>query len=330
MRILITGGAGYIGSHAAKAVSAAGFEPLVFDNLSRGHRWAVRWGPLYVGDLQDKDRISEVIRVSRPDAAMHFAASAYIGESMHDPSGYYRNNFVGTLNLLDCLRENGVKSLVFSSTCAVYGIPDVVPISENSNTSPINPYGESKLAVEKLLSWFGRAYGMRWAALRYFNAAGADLQGEIGECHDPEPHLIPLVIEAALGKRDNVSILGTDYETPDGTAIRDYIHVDDLADAHVRALQHILAGESDALTLNLGTGQGHSVRQVIELAKEISGRPIHEISTMRRAGDPPILIANPAKAEAILNWKATRSDLKTIVESALRWHSRNVRSDGIG
>ena len=328
MYVLVTGGAGYIGSHTAKALARAGFEPIVYDNLSMGHRWAVRWGPFCEGDLLDIERLRSVIQQFRPVAAIHFAASAYVGESIQIPGKYFRNNVVTTINLLDALCAAGVNNIVLSSTCAVYGCPDTVPIREDSTKLPVNPYGESKLFVERMLPWYSRAHGLRWAALRYFNASGADLDGEIGESHRPETHLIPLVIESALGKRGVVEVFGTDYGTNDGTAVRDYIHVDDLADAHVRAFRHLLSA-GDNVALNLGTGRGYSVRQIIKAVEEKSGRRVPVQYSPRRPGDPPELIADAACAEAILGWRARHSSLSTIIESALNWHANQIsRSNG--
>jgi UDP-glucose-4-epimerase GalE len=322
MRILITGGAGYIGSHTAKAVAAQGWEPVVVDNLSNGHRWAVRWGPFYLADLQDKERLDAVIRKTRPDAVIHFAASAYVGESVVDPAKYFRNNVVSTVNLLECLVRHDVNNLVLSSSCAVYGIPPTLPITEDSDKKPLNPYGESKLAIERMLPWYGSAYGLRWVALRYFNAAGADPEGDIGECHLPETHLVPLVIDAALGRREHVDVFGTDYSTPDGTAIRDYVHVSDLAEAHVLAVRHLLRRQCGCdLRINLGTGSGYSVRDIMRAVTNISGYSVPARFAERRIGDPSYLIADPSKARAVLGWTPMHSDLETIINSALRWHT---------
>jgi UDP-glucose-4-epimerase GalE len=319
--ILVTGGAGYIGSHACKALARAGHRPVVYDNLSRGHRHAVRWGPLVEGDIADRSRLGAALADHRVAAVMHFAAYAYVGESVSDPSLYYRNNLCGTLALLDAMREAGVGEIVFSSTCATYGTPDAVPIGETAPQRPVNPYGETKLAIERALHWYGQAYGVRSASLRYFNAAGADRDGEIGETHEPETHLVPLVLQAALGRRPAIEVYGTDYPTPDGTAIRDYIHVDDLADAHLRALERLRAG-GGSLALNLGTGQGHSVREVIATAEAVSGRKIPVRNAPRRAGDPPALVADPGAAEKTLGWRAQYSGLDTIIRTALAWHAR--------
>ncbi len=321
--ILVTGGAGYVGSHACKALAAAGYRPVVYDNLSRGHREAVRWGPLVHGDLHDKARLAAAFASHRITAVMHFAAFAYVGESMADPASYYENNVGGTLALLAAMRGAGVDRIVFSSTCAVYGVPESVPIRESAGKVPLNPYGESKLAIERMLHWYGAAYGLRYAALRYFNAAGADPDGEIGEDHNPETHLIPRVLRAALGTGEPVEVYGTDYPTPDGTAVRDYIHVGDLADAHVRALAHLTAG--DSVALNLGTGRGASVSEVIAAVERLSGRKVPHRAAARRPGDPPELVADPALAGALLGWRPSRSDLDTIIRTALAWETRPER-----
>jgi UDP-glucose-4-epimerase GalE len=319
--ILVTGGAGYVGSHACKALAGAGYRPVVYDNLSRGHREAVRWGPLVAADLHDRARLVEAMRSHRVAAVMHFAAFAYVGESMTEPELYYRNNVGGTLALLAAMREAGVETIVFSSTCAVYGIPDRVPIRETTATAPLNPYGETKLAIERVLHWYGAAYGLRYAALRYFNAAGGDPDREIGEDHEPETHLIPLVLRAALGRGDPLQIFGSDYPTPDGTAIRDYIHVSDLADAHVRALGHLAAGGAGG-ALNLGTGSGHSVREVVAAVERIAGCPVPRHEAARRPGDPAELVADPTLAQTRLGWQPRLSDLDTIIRTALAWETR--------
>jgi UDP-glucose-4-epimerase GalE len=317
--ILVTGGAGYIGSHACKALARAGYRPVVLDNLSRGHRGAVRWGPLVEADLADRDALLAAMRHHSVGAVMHFAALAYVGESVADPALYYRNNVGGTLCLLDAMREAGIGRIVFSSTCATYGTPERVPIDETAPQHPVNPYGETKLAIERVLHWYAAAYGIRSVALRYFNAAGADPEGEIGEEHDPETHLIPLVIDAALGRRPEIAIFGTDYPTPDGTAIRDYIHVQDLAEAHVAALAY-LTERRDSAAMNLGTGAGYSVREVIAAAQAVSGRRVPQREAPRRAGDPAALVADPSLAIRLLGWRARISDLNTILRTALAWH----------
>jgi UDP-arabinose 4-epimerase len=317
--ILVTGGAGYVGSHACKALAKAGYTPVVFDNLSRGHREAVRWGPLVAGELSDRTALVNAMRQHSVTAVMHFAAFAYVGESVTDPELYYRNNVIGTLNLLGAVREAGIGSIVFSSTCAVYGVPDEIPMRESAPLVPVNPYGETKLAIERALGWYGGAYGVRYAALRYFNAAGADPEGENGEDHDPETHVIPLAIRAALGQAGPISVFGTDYPTADGSAVRDYIHVTDLADAHVRAFEHLHKG-GDSAAINLGTGSGTSVLELIAAIERISGRKVPRELAPRRAGDPPALVADPGLADRLLGWRATHSDIDTIVRTALAWH----------
>lgn len=318
--VLVTGGAGYIGSHTCKALAQSGFTPVTFDNLVYGHRQFVKWGPFIQGDLGDAALLARTFKEYAIDAVIHFAAYAYVGESMTDPGKYFRNNVVNTLTLLDTMVSSKVKQIVFSSTCATYGIPERVPIAEDHPQRPVNPYGESKLFVEKALHWHGVAHDLRWFALRYFNAAGADLDGELGEEHDPETHLIPLVVKTALGQRSHVDVFGTDYPTPDGTAIRDYIHVRDLADAHVRALQHLRNGRPSAVA-NLGTGSGHSVKEVIDMVEKVTGKKVNARLAPRRAGDPPALVADPRNAKTLLGWHPGSSDLKTIIESAWRWHS---------
>jgi UDP-glucose-4-epimerase GalE len=319
--ILVTGGAGYIGSHACKALAAAGYTPVAYDNLIYGHREAVRWGPLVEADLADRPRLAATLAEHRIAAVMHFAAFAYVGESMTKPGLYFRNNLVNTLGLLDEMLAAGVRHIVFSSTCATYGTPDRTPITEDTPQHPVNPYGESKLMVERALHWYGEAHGLRYAALRYFNAAGADPEGAIGEDHDPETHLIPLILDAALGRRAHIGIYGTDYATPDGTAVRDYIHVCDLAEAHVAAIGHLMAN-GESLRLNLGTGSGHSVRAVIDAAERVTGRPIARREEPRRAGDPPVLVADPSRARQMLGWTARMSDLDSILGTAWKWHTR--------
>lgn len=317
-RILVTGGAGYIGSHCCKALAEAGFEPVTFDNLSMGHREAVRWGPLIEGDMRNADALHAAMREARPQAVLHFAALALVGESTAHPERYYTVNVGGTLNLLEAMRAANVRRLVFSSTCAVYGEPDRVPIVESTPKDPINPYGASKLACERMMEDFDDAHAIRSVRLRYFNAAGADPAAETGEWHDPETHLIPLVLDAALGRRPAISIFGTDYPTADGTALRDYIHVMDLADAHVAALRHLLGG-GDSAAVNLGTGRGASVKEVIRTVETVTGRKVPVREEARRAGDPPALIADPSRAGALLKWRA-RADLDSMVEDAWRWH----------
>jgi UDP-glucose-4-epimerase GalE len=323
MRVLITGGAGYIGSHTAKLLAASGHTPIVFDDFTQGHDWAVKWGPLERGSLADQGRLREVFAAHKVEAVVHFAASALVGESMSQPTKYFRNNTVATLNLLDAMREAGVATIVFSSTCATYGDPVRVPIDETHPQTPVNPYGESKLMVEKILRWYGSAYGLKWIALRYFNAAGADPAGEIGEDHDPETHLIPLVIGAALGTRPPVKVFGTDYPTPDGSAVRDYVHVIDLADAHRRALEGLDNGTASQ-AINLGTGQGHSVRSVIDTINRVGRKKVPFEEAPRRAGDPPELVAAPGRARDVLGWSCRYAALDVIVEHAWKWHAGRV------
>lgn len=320
-RVLVTGGAGYIGSHTCKALAQAGFEPVVLDNLVHGHRDAVKWGALIEGDLDNRVLLDKVLREHGVQSVVHFAAYAYVGESMSQPARYFRNNVAGTLCLLEAALDAGVKRFVFSSTCATYGVPHALPISEDHPQAPVNPYGESKLFVEKMLGWFDQAHALRSVSLRYFNAAGADPDGELGERHDPEPHLVPRAIQAAYGRLPHVDVFGTDYPTPDGTAIRDYIHVSDLAAAHVKALQHLNTGGATA-ALNLGTGRGHSVRKVLSAVERLSGRKVPVRHASRRAGDPPELVADARRAAELLDWRAAHSDLDTIVDTALRWDRR--------
>ena len=321
MKILITGGAGYIGSHTAKALSRAGFEPVALDNLSIGHEWAVRWGPLVRCDLSERARVSEAISAHKIEAVIHFAAYAYVGESVQDPRKYFRNNVTNTLNLLDAMLDTGVRRVIFSSTCATYGDPVAMPIAEDHVQRPVNPYGESKLFVEKVLRWYQSAYGLQWAALRYFNVAGADVDGEIGEDHDPETHLVPLAIQTALGLHPELTVFGTDYATPDGTAIRDYVHVADVADAHVRALVYLLDG-GQSIALNLGSGNGSSVREIVAAVERISGRAVRIREAARRAGDPDRLLADASRVAASMGWRPQLSTPDRIVETALRWHRR--------
>lgn len=318
-RILITGGAGYVGSHAAKALAAAGHDGVVFDNMTKGHRDFVRWGPLFEGDIRDGAALDVAFAAGRFDAVMHFAALAYVGQSVTEPGPYYDVNVSGTRTLLDAMVKAGVKKLVFSSSCAVYGEPGTALITETTRPDPINPYGMTKLIGERMLRDFAAAYGIESVCLRYFNAAGGDPAREIGEDHTPETHLIPLVLDAAMGRRAEIAIFGSDYPTPDGTAIRDYIHVCDLADAHVRALARLLDG-GDSAILNLGTGSGVSVASLIEAARVGTGLPIPTRLAPRRPGDPAQLVADPALAHAVMGWRATRSDLSTLVADAWAWH----------
>lgn len=321
MRILVTGGAGYIGSHACKALSRAGYEPIVFDNLSSGHTSAVKWGPLVKGDIRDGAALDRAFQEWKPVMVMHFAAHAYVGESVHDPLKYYENNIGGTQSLLAAMKRNLVNSIIFSSTCATYGIPETVPIDETARQQPINPYGFTKLVVERMLADCATAYGLSWCALRYFNAAGTDPEGELGEDHDPETHVIPLALQAALGSRSTFQVFGTDYDTPDGTAIRDYIHVSDLADAHVKAVTYLLhGGKSDAF--NLATGKGVSVKELVRAIERATGRKVPVQFGPRRAGDPPVLYAAAQKAADILGWHPAFVSIDDTVASAARWFER--------
>ena len=321
--ILVTGGAGYVGAHACKALAARGYRPIVFDNLVYGHEAAVKWGPLEVGDIADRARLDAVIAEHQPLAVMHFAAFTYVGESVADPGKYYRNNVAGTLSLLEAMRDHRIGKLVFSSTAATYGTPDAVPIPETAVKAPINPYGQSKWIAEQMIADFAVAHGLRSAALRYFNAAGADPDGEIGECHDPESHLIPLAMQAVTGDGPPLTLFGDDYPTPDGTCIRDYIHVSDLADAHVRALEQ-LDHRAGAEAFNLGTGKGASVREVLDVVGRVAGKPVPHSIGPRRAGDPAALVSDPAKAMRELGWHPHLSDLEDIVVNAWAWHQRNA------
>jgi UDP-arabinose 4-epimerase len=319
--VLVTGGAGYIGAHTCKLLAERGLTPVCFDNLVYGHRDAVRWGPLEEGDVTDGARLAEVLRKYRPGAVIHFAAFTYVGESVENPGKYYRNNVGGTLNLLEAMRDRQVRRIVFSSTCATYGEPQHIPLTEDHPQNPINPYGATKLMVERMLDDFEAAYGFKSAALRYFNAAGADPETEIGEDHDPETHLIPIVLDVALGRRNEVAVFGDDYDTPDGTCIRDYIHVTDLADAHLKALDH-LENEQASLRLNLGNGQGYSVKEVIEAAERVTGRAIRARMAERRAGDPPRLVGDATRARKTLGWTPEYASLETILEHAWAWHRK--------
>ncbi len=323
MRILVTGGAGYIGSHAVRHFLARGHDVWVYDNLSTGHRSAVPVDRLVVGELADAHRLDQLLSSRRIEAVVHFAASALVGESMRDPAAYYRNNLSSSLVLLERMRRNGVSRIVFSSTCATYGLPRRVPVTEDEAQAPINPYGNTKLAVERALRDYAEAYGWSVAVLRYFNAAGASSDGSLGEDHDPETHLIPLVIQSALGARGPIDVHGTDYPTPDGTCVRDYVHVEDLAEAHLRVLEDLSEGE--ARCYNLGTGRGHSVREVIRAVQEVSGRRVPFRDGPRRRGDPPVLVAQPDRARAELDWQPRYRDLQEIIATAWNWHIRHPR-----
>ena len=322
--ILVTGGAGYIGSHAVKALIGAGYEVIVLDNLVYGHRELVEEVlkvELIVGDINDRPLLDKLFASRNIAAVMHFSAYAYVGESVTDPAKYYRNNVVGTLTLLEAMIAASIKQFVFSSTCATYGVPHTVPITEDHSQNPINPYGATKLMVERILQDFDVAYGLKSVYFRYFNAAGADPTGLLGEDHNPETHLLPLVLMAALGKRDSVAIFGTDYPTPDGTCIRDYIHVTDLADAHILGLEYLLNGGSTNV-FNLGNGQGFSVKEAIDTAKIVTGREIKVVMSDRRPGDPPILVGSSDKARNILGWEPKYPALKEILTHAWNWHQQ--------
>lgn len=320
--ILIVGGAGYIGAHANKELSLKGYDTLVLDNLVYGHKEAVKWGAFIEGDTGDRELLDKVFCENDIEAVMHFAAYAYVGESVKDPQKYYSNNVKNTIELLNAMKEAGVDTFIFSSTCATYGEPREIPLLEDHPQMPINPYGRSKLMVERILDDYSRAYGLKYASLRYFNAAGADPDCEIGEKHDPETHLIPLVLDAASGKSKEVKVFGTDYDTPDGTCVRDYIHVTDLADAHLLAMEYLFStGKSEQF--NLGNGKGFSVMEVIEEARKVTGGEIKAVPSPRREGDPPVLVGSSQKAIDTLGWKPRFADLKTIIETAWKWHQKN-------
>ncbi len=325
--ILVTGGAGYIGSHTCKALSLAGYRPITYDSLIYGHKWAVKWGPLEIGDILDEERLDYVLQQYKPEAVIHFAAFAYVGESVENPLKYYRNNVVGTLNILEALLRNKIDKFVFSSTCATYGVPQHVPITEQHPQKPINPYGQSKLIVEQMLKDFDKSYKLRSVALRYFNAAGADPEGEIGECHHPETHLIPLVLEVATGKREYIEIFGDNYDTPDGTCIRDYIHVNDLANAHVLALDYLSQGKDSAF-FNLGNGKGFSVEEVINIARHVTNKDIPSIVRPKRAGDPAILVGDASQAHSTLGWKPNYSSLELQISHAWNW-TKQLEADAV-
>ena len=327
--VLVTGGAGYIGSHCCKALAEAGYLPIVFDDFSTGHREFARWGEAIEGDIRDRKKLASVFAQWRPIGVLHFAALALVGESGSAPGRYYDVNVAGTLALLEAMRVADCKSLVFSSSCSVYGESDVLPLTEELPFHPLSPYAATKAACERMADDFGRAHGLRSGRLRYFNAAGADPQAEIGERHEPETHLIPLVLDAALGRRPEIVIFGDNYPTPDGTCIRDYVHVTDLADAHVRALDH-LAGGGATFAANLGTGRGYSVREVIAAAEKVTDRPVTTQVADRRPGDAPALVADPTRAADVLGWRAARADIETIVADAWRWHLKAFGTEAGG
>jgi UDP-arabinose 4-epimerase len=326
--ILVTGGAGYIGSHTAKALATHGYTPVAYDNLSNGHRSAVKWGPFVQGDIGNKAEVRDAIRRYDVRAIMHFAAFAYVGESMQKPERYFENNVSKSLALLEVALETGIRHVVFSSSCATYGIPERMPITEDTPQHPVNPYGETKLALERALYWYSKAGRMNSVALRYFNAAGADLDGDIGEDHSPETHLIPLVLEAAMGGRV-LEVYGDDYPTRDGTCVRDFIHVSDLADAHVRALDYLLSGGGSS-AVNLGTGIGHTIKEVISAAERVTGRKVMCRIAPRRPGDPAVLVADPKLSEEVLAWKPKHSQLDSIIGSAWKWCSEHAGACSTG
>ena len=320
--VLVTGGAGYIGSHACKALAKAGHVPVVYDNLVYGHREAVRWGPLVEGDIADRARLDAVIREYRPEAVMHFAAYAYVGESVADPGKYYRNNVAGSLALFEAMRDHGIGRLVFSSTCATYGLPQYTPMDERHPQRPINPYGASKLMVERMIGDFAGAHGLRAISLRYFNAAGADPDGEIGEDHSPETHLIPLALAAALGSIPQLTIFGEDYDTDDGTCVRDYVHVSDLADAHVLAVEALAGTPPGLRAFNLGNGSGYSVKQVLSAVERVTGHRVPVRIGLRRSGDPARLVSASDCARKELGWQPRIAGLDEIIASAWRWEKK--------
>lgn len=324
--ILITGGAGYIGSHTNKLLSNKGYATIVFDNLIRGHRQFVKWGKFFFGDLTDKEQIRNCFIKFRIQAVMHFGAFAYVGESVLEPVKYYHNNVCGTLNLLEVMREFEIRYFIFSSSCTTYGNPQYLPITEDHPQRPINPYGEGKLLIEEILKEHDKKYGMKHIALRYFNAAGADPDGEIGESHNPETHLVPLTIDAAINCKKHVKIFGTDYPTRDGTCVRDYVHVMDLAEAHVKSLEYVMRSNASD-SFNLGNEKGYSVKEIINAITKISKKNITVIETARRPGDPPVLISSCNKVKQILKWQPSY-DLDGIIETAWRWHSGTSGSNG--
>lgn len=324
MNILVVGGAGYIGSHMVKMLSRAGYRPVVADDLSNGFRGAVREAPLHVGDIGDPGFVDALLAQTQPAAVMHFASFIQVGESVRDPARYYRNNVAATQVLLDGMRAHGIDRFIFSSTAAIFGDPDYVPIDETHPKRPINPYGRSKWMVEQMLEDYDAAYGLKSVCLRYFNAAGADPDGELGECHQPETHLIPLILQVASGRRPHIAVYGDDYDTPDGTCLRDYIHVQDLCDAHRLALRGLLDGGGSE-RFNLGNGQGFSVREVIEAARRVTGQPIPVVIAPRRAGDPPRLVADARRARERLGWRPQFTDLDTIIAHAWAWERKHAQ-----
>ncbi len=318
MAVLVVGGAGYIGSHTARVLQRKGHEVIIYDNLSTGHKKLAEGFEFVVGDMADSAKLGTLLK--RCEAVMHFAASAYVGDSVKNPKAYFQNNVVNALTLLNTIMESRVRKFIFSSTCAVYGNPVKVPITEDNPRQPVNPYGATKLAFENALEAYNRAYGLRFVSFRYFNAAGADEAGSIGESHDPETHLIPLIFQAVQGKRAALEIFGDDYATPDGTCIRDYIHVNDLAEAHVLGLEYL--AKADSAALNLGTGKGYSVQEVVATVERVTGNKVPTHIAPRRAGDPAELVADPSRAEQMLNWKAKRS-LEEIIATAWKWANKS-------
>ena len=321
MKILVTGGAGYIGSHVCKELANCGYTPIVYDNLSSGHKEFIKWGKLIEGDILDGAKLCQTLENEYIEAVVHLASFIEVGESVKNPAKYYRNNVLGTLTLLEAMRDAKVKNIVFSSSAAIYGIPETSPIKENCHKNPISPYGESKYFCEMMLESFRTAHGINSASLRYFNASGADKDGEIGEDHSPETHIIPLALDVALGKKEFIKVFGNDYPTPDGSCVRDYIHVSDLAQAHVLALEKIIA-TNNSFTVNLGTGRGVSVMEVIEAARTITSQPIPVKIENRRVGDPAILMSDNSLATEILGWQPQRSDINTIILDAWNWHKK--------
>ena len=319
-KVMVFGGAGYIGSHTCKWLKSSGFEPIVFDNLCEGHREFVKWGELIEGDIRDREAVDAALARTQPDLIIHFAAFAYVGESVQDPAKYYDNNVLGALNIADAARQGGNIPIVFSSTCATYGMPATDRIAEDTPQAPINPYGRTKLVVEQILKDFHTAYGLPSVCLRYFNACGADPDREIGEAHRIETHLIPRAILAALGQIDDFQVFGDDYDTPDGSAVRDYVHVNDLAEGHVAACRYLIDGGATD-QFNIGTGTGYSVFEIINAVETAAGRPVPHTISPRREGDPPVLVADPAKSKAILGFEASFSSLENITATALAWHN---------
>lgn len=326
-KILVTGGAGYIGSHVCKALKQQGYIPVVYDNLCSGNQSAVKWGPFEEGDIRDRNRLSEVITKHQPKAIMHFAALIQVAESMVEPSLYYHNNLYGALCLLEEAKQHNIQHMVISSTAAVYGLPKLSSIPEDTAKLPINTYGKTKLMMEQMIEDFSSAYELRYATLRYFNVAGADAECDAGTAYKKDTHIIPLLMNVASGQLPSIKIFGTDYETEDGTAVRDYVHVSDIADAHIKALNHILAGKEN-ITLNIGTNKGLSVQTILEMARDITGHPIPAEIAPRRSGDPDILVADATKAQKILNWTPVHSSPETIIKTAWAWKQKSISTVG--